>query len=67
MGGGAFLGRWHQRKTHPGVCVPVKGDRRHAEWEELKHGLDGVYGSVGWVRAVWGPGWGVGQEGKTCV
>lgn len=56
MGGGAFLGRWHQRKTHPGVCVPVKGDRRHAEWEELKHGLDGVYGSVGWVRAVWGPG-----------
>lgn len=50
MGGAAFLGRWHQRKTHLGVRVPVKGDRGRAEWEELKQGQDGVYRSLGhWV------------------
>lgn len=54
-----------QRKTHPGVLVSVKGDRGHAEWEELKQGQDGVYRSVGWVRDMWGTGWGVGQEGKS--
>ena len=68
MDGAAFLGRWHQRKTHPGVLVAVKGDRGRAEWEELKQGQDGVYRSVGRVRAVWGTGGGVQAGGEElCV